>query len=299
MAINRGNFAELLEPGLHAIYGDTYAQYPPEFEGVFDVKTSSRHNEEDQSITGFGATVTKAEGGSVSFDVAYQGYKKTYTHITYGLGFIVTREMVEDDLYRKIIAMPQALARSVRQSVELLAANILNNGFTGDDQSDGKDLFDTSRPLVGGGTWQNKPTTAADLSVTSLEQAFIDIAGYVDDRNLKMMARPMKLIIPKEESWQAQVILGSMGMPGTANNDLNPAKNIFPGGVQVMHWLTDTNAWFIKTDVPNGLTFFWRRRPEFTRDNDFNSENGKFKTTYRCDVGSTDPRGSYGNSGST
>lgn len=299
MPINTGNFGELLEPGLRVVYGDAYNNYQEEYSRVFDVKTSSQANEEDLSITGFGPTVVKSEGGSVSYDIAYQGYKKTYTHVTYGLGFIVTREMVEDDLYRKIVAMPQALAKSVRDSVELLAANIFNNGFTGNDQSDGKDLFDTSRPLVGGGTWQNKPTTAADLSVTSLEQAFIDIADYVNDRGLKIFAQPKTLIVPKEEAWQAQIILNSMQMPGTTNNDINPARNVFPGGVVVMHWLTDTNAWFIKTDVPNGLTFFWRRKPEFTRDNDFDSENAKFKTTYRCSVGSTDPRGCYGNSGSS
>lgn len=297
MPITTPNFGELLEIGLRKIYGDSYPDYEEEFSKVFDVQTSTKANEDELSMTGFGLVPTKDEGGSISYDTAYEGFKKTYTHVTYGLGFIVTREMVEDDQYRKIAALPNALKRSVSQSVEILAATVLNNAFTSGTLSDGSYLCATGRVLEAGGTWQNRPTTAADFSVTALEQAYIDIANYVDGRGLKMKAMPQKLIITTTDAWNANVILASAQMPGTANNDINPARNVIPGGVQVMHYLTDTDAWFLKTDVPNGLTFFWRRRPEFTRDNDFDTENAKFKTTFRCSVGATDARGIYGNPG--
>jgi len=294
-----GDLSAILEPGLRMIYGLTYNQFERQFTNVFDVKESKMHNEEDRSMTGFGYAQVKDEGGGISFDLMYQGFQKIYTHVEYSLGFQVSRILVEDDLYNIINQLPAALARSNWQTLELLTANILNNAFTGNDQNDGKDLCDTARPLEGpGATWQNKPTVSADFDLTSLEQAIIDIGDYVDGRGLKMKAMPKKLIVPLSEAWQADVVLNTAQRPGTQLNDKNPASSgLFPGGVQVMNWLTDPDAWFIQTDVPNGLTFFWRRHMEFGRDNDFNTQNAKFASTFRCSQGSTDPRGIYGNPG--
>ena len=295
MAAYSGNFGELLELGLRIVYGDTYKQYPEEYSKVFEVDTSTKPFEEDLRLAGLGEVPEKPEGQSVTYDMIDQGETHRYTHATFGLGFAVPRELLEDDQYRKIKQMPKALARSVRHSVEQLAADVLNSGFSGSSGIDGKGLFDTAHPTVSGGTYQNKPTTASDLTVTSLEQAFIDIATYIDERGLKIMAIPKLLVVHPADRFNAEVVLKPSQIPGTANNDVNPMYQAL--GFTTMHWLTDPDAWFVVTDVPNGLTFFWRRRPEFTRDNDFDSEIAKFKTTYRCSVGWTDPRGVYGNPG--
>ena len=294
------NFSELLWPGLRKIYGDAYTSFPEEYTQVFEIDSSTKSYEYDLSVSGLGLVPEKAQGQPISYDTAYQGYKKTYTHVTYGMGFMVTREMYEDDQYRVIKGMPKGLARSTRHSIELLAANILNYGFTGSSAyygSDSKELCATDHPLIGGGTFSNELATSADLDITSYEQALIDIQKFTDDRGLKIYAKPMKLIIPPELSFQAQMILKSSQLPDTANNNYNPAQGTMPGGFTTMHWLTDTDAWFIKTDVPNGLTFIWRRRPDFGQDNDFDSENAKYKTTYRCSLGWTDPRGVFGSPG--
>jgi hypothetical protein len=192
--------------------------------------------------------------------------------------------------------LPKALARSVRHTVEILGANILNNGFSGSYLgADAVALFSTSHPLLGGGTWANRPAVDADLSMTSYEQALIDIQAFVDDRGLLVVARPKKLVVTINNDWTCQQLLKSEYDPETNFNAINPAKGTIP--YMVGHWLTDPDAWFIITDVPDGIVFYWRRRPKFTQDNEFSSENGLWKTTFRCIQGWDDPRGAYGSSG--
>lgn len=298
MSINTGNFAELLEPGLRKIYGDAYNDYAEEYSKVFEVDSSSKNFEKDHSITTLGLAQTKHQGASINYADPADGYTKTYTHATYGLGFIVTRELWEDALYRNIKGLPKALARSVRQTIEYLAATHLNNAFSSSyTGSDSKELCATDHPLVKGGTGRNELSTSADLDITSYEQALIDIQTFVDDASLKVAAQPKRMIIHPSNVFQAQMILKSSMLPDTANNNYNPAQGTMPGGYVVMHWLTDEDAWFIQTDVPNGLTWLWRRRPEFTKDNDFDSENAKFKTTFRCSSGWSDWRGVFGSPG--
>lgn len=302
MSLTRNNLAALLLPGLRKLWGDSYQDYPEEFSQIFDVDGSSnRSYEEDHGITSLGLVPTKAEGRGINYDTIFDGYTTRYTHITYGLGFIVTREMIEDDLYRKIRQMPKALARSVRHTVEILAQNVLNNAFVGGTSlGDGKTLIASDHPLKGGGTFTNLISVAADLDITSIEQAIIDInTNWIDDRGLKIKALPKKLIVHPNYDFQAKMILKSAGLPDTANNNINPAQGIIPEGHTCLHWLSDTNAWFIKTDIPNGLTFFWRRKPEFDNDSDFDSENAKFKTTFRMSSGATDPRCIYGSPGAS
>ena len=298
--INTANFANLLEPGLRKIYSDEYNDYAEEYSKVFEIDSSTKNKEYDQSLTTLGLVGEKAQGAGVDYSDPVQGYKKTYTHATYGKGFSITRELWEDALYRNIKAMPKALARSVRQTIEYLAANHLNYAFTASAAyygSDSKELCATDHPLISGGTSRNELATAADLDITSYEQALIDIQTFVSDESLKIAAKPKKMIIHPSNVFQAQMILKSSMLPDTANNNYNPAQGTMPGGYVVMHWLTDEDAWFVQTDVPNGLTWIWRRRPEFTKDNDFDSENAKFKTTFRAASGWSDWRGIFGSPG--
>jgi hypothetical protein len=300
--INTGNFATLLEPGLRKIYGDAYNDYPEEYSKVFAIDSSTKNKEYDQEISTFGLVPTKTQGTGVTFATDPQEmFKKTYTHVAYGLGFSITRELWEDALYRNIKAMPGALARSVRQTVELLAANHFNYAFTASAAyygSDSKELCATDHPLSTGGTSRNELSTAADLDITSYEQALIDIQAIVDTNGLKISARPKRLIVAPANVFQAQMILKSTQLPDTAYNNYNPAQGTMPGGYETMHWLSDDDAWFIQTDIPNGMTWFWRRRPEFTKDQDWDSENAKFKTTFRASSGWSDWRGVFGSPGS-
>lgn len=296
MSINSTNFSELLDPGLKKIYGDAYQDYPEQYSAIFGVENSTKNKEETLSMTGFGLVPTKAQGQGITYDDAFQGYKGTLTHSTYGMGFIVTREMFEDDQYNKINGLPKALARSVRHTIETHAANVLNRAFNSSyTGADAKELCATDHPLIAGGTFKNELTTAADLSMTSFEQALIDIGDLVDDRGLLVAAKGKKLVIPSELTWTAKQLLGSDKDPETANNAINPANGMMDFSVN--NFLTDPDAWFITTDVPNGLVFYWRRRPEFTKDNDFDSENAKWKTTFRCSMGWDDPRGIFGSPG--
>lgn len=296
MTTNTSNFGELLEPGLALLYGDSYKQFGEEYSKVFTIKSSSKQTEHTLSMTGFGLMPTKAQGAGVTYDDPIQGYKQSLTHVSYGLGFIVTLEMYEDDLYNKINALPVALARSGAHTVEVTAANILNRAFNSSyTGADAKEMCATDHPLIGGGTMSNELTTAADLSMTSLEQALIDISNFTDDRGLQIAAKPKQLIIPPELEWTAQQLLKSEKDPESANNAINPAKGIMP--YTVNHFLTDTDAWFIQTDVPNGLVFYWRRRPALTKDNDHDSDNAKFKSTMRFISGWDDFRGIFGSPG--
>ncbi len=297
MSLATGNFGELLYPGLKSIYGDAYKDYPEEFSKIFRMETSKQAYEKTLGMTGFGLASVKTEGSGVAYDDAYQGYTQTLTHVAYGLGFIVTSEMYEDDQYGKIKALPKALKRSVNHTIEQYAANILNNAFSSGTGPDTSYLCVTTHALVGGGTEQNCLSTSADLSMTSLEQAFIDIGDLVDDRGLLTYIKAKKLIIPPELEWTAKQILQSDKDPESNYNAINPAKGIFPEGFMVSHYMTDSDMWFIETDAPQGLVFYWRKKPEFTKDNDFDTDNAKFKTVYRCIVGWDDWRGIYGSPG--
>lgn len=294
--ILKAHFSEALEPGIRKWYGDSYKQHKPQYTEIFDVKNSMKSSEYSMSHTGFGLVPVKNQAGSVSYTDTQQGNKNTLTNVTYGLGFIVSRELFEDDQYNIISKKPKALARSVRHTVETLGANILNNGFdSGYTGADGKELFSTIHPLLGGGTEQNEPTTAADLSMTSYEQALIDIGSLKDDMSLRLAAKGTKLIVPINLDWSAQQLLRSSLDPESNFNAINPANGTMP--YVVNNFLTDPDAWFIKTDVTDSMPFYWRRKPAFTKDNDFDSENAKFKTTFRCIMGWDDWRGIYGSPG--
>jgi len=296
MSVGTSNFGELLEPGLKKIYGQEYAQYTEVYPRVFNVDSSTKAFEESLSLTGFGQVPEKVQGQSVTYNDPKQNWVNRLTHVTYGLGYIVTREMYEDDQYKKMAGFTRALARSVRHTIETINANILNNAFSSSyTGGDGLELCSTAHLLGGGGTYQNELSTAADLSATSLEQACIDIGDLVDDAGLLVRAMPKMLVVPNELSWTAQKLLGSSLDPDSANNAINPANGLMPH--TVWNFLTDPDAWFITTDIPNGLVTYFRRRPEFSRDNDFDSENAKFKTTYRMIAGWDDPRGLFGSSG--
>lgn len=294
------NFGALLAPGLRIIWGDKYDEFAEEYSKVFNVINSTRNYEEDHSITSLGLVPEKSQGSSIKYDTFYDGRTKRYTPKTYGLGFTVSREMYEDLLYTNttLKKAPAALARSDKFTIEILAANVLNNAFSATQLgADGIRLCATNHPLVGGGTLSNRPATDADLDITSFENALIAIqTDFVDDRGHKIRAIPKKLIIHPSEQFQAQMILKSAQRPDTANNNINPVYN-YNVEIIPLNWLTAPSAWFLQTDVPDGLTFVWRRRPDFAQTDDFDSENAKFKTTFRCDMGWTDFRGIYGTSG--
>lgn len=296
MTMATGNFGELLEPGLREIWGVQQKQYDPEYTKVFEIKNSSKATEHTLSLAGFGVMPTKNQGASVSYDDAKQGNKQSLTHVTYGLGCIITLEMYEDDQYDKINAMPRLLSLAGNRRVETNAANILNNAFTAAYAGgDGKELCATDHPLEKGGTGRNELSTSADLSMTSLEQALIDIGAFVDGAGQLMKAMPKRLIIPTALEWTARQLLGSEKDPENANNAINPAKGMMP--YVVMHYLTDPDAWFVQTDVMNGLVHYWRRKPAFTKDNDHDTDNAKFKETMRFIQGWDDFRCVFGSPG--
>jgi hypothetical protein len=291
------NFSELLEPGLRTVFDQNDRAWPEEWSKIFEKVATSKYQEHDFFTSGFGVAPVKAEGDSISYDNVYRGFKKTYTQVVYGLGFTVTREMYEFDQYRHMNQKPKALARSMNETVEILCANILNNAFTSGTGADAKYLCATDHPTATGGTWTNSMSAAADLSITSFEAALIAIGAFVDHRGLKFRAIPQRLIVSTSEAFTAEIILKSAGLPETPNNDMNPAKGILPQGHVVNHYLTDADAWFIQTDAPNGLLTFWSRNKEFGKDNDFDSDNAKFKSTMALAVGWTDPRCIYGSAG--
>lgn len=298
--INTTSFAKALWPGVNAWYGAEYAKHPEEYTKLFESNTSKRNFEEDVGQSGFGLAVIKEEGNGISYDSARQGFTTRYRHVTYGLGFIITREMYEDGMYDTYAKKrAQNLAFSMRQTKEILGAAIYNNGFTSGTGGDGQYMLDNDHPNVAGGTWSNILATAADLSEASLEQACLDIAEFRDDRGLLIAVKPRTLIIPPELEFEAARILKTVGRVGTDLNDVNALKEMgkFPGGVVVNHYLTDADAWFIRTDARDGLKYFSRRNDEFSTDNDFDTENAKFKATFRCSFGWTDPRGIYGSPG--
>ena len=294
-------WAKSLWPGINKWYGDAYNEYPVEWDKIFDKETSSRAYEEDVGVSGYGLLRVKPEGAAIEYDSARQGFTTRYNHVVYSLGFIITREIFDDDQYDVVgKRRAQALAFSVRQTKEIIGANVLNNAFSGSyTGGDGVALISNAHPNVSGGTWSNRPTTYADLSEASLEQAYIDIANFTDDRGLRIAVIPNKLIVPVTLTFEAERILKTARRVGTANNDINVINQMgmFPGGVHVNHYLTDTDAWFIKTNAKNGLKYFERRGDEFGMDNDWDTENAKFKASFRSSWGWTDPRGAYASQG--
>jgi len=299
--ITSSSFAKLLWPGLNSIYGKEYADYPVEWEKLFEKNTSDRAYEEDLGLSSFGLASVKSEGAPITYDAERQGFTSRYNHVVYALGFIITREIYEDDQYGKVGAQKaKALARSMRQTKEINAANVYNRAFSGSGYlgGDGKTMLASDHPNVAGGTFSNIIGTAADLSEAALEQAVIDIAGFRDDRGLLIAAKPEKLVIPYQLQFEAKRILGSDGRVGTDLNDPNVLKDmgIF-SNVITNHYLTDSDAWFILTSVKDGLKYFERRGDQFEMDNDFDTENAKFKATARYSFGWSDPRAIYGSAG--
>jgi len=301
MPMVTGNFGKLLWPGLNAIYGKAYAEHAEEYVDLFDKNTSSKRYEEDLGLVGFGLAGTKPEGTSLSYDAESQGFLTRYTHVTYGIGFIISEELMEDDQYAEVgQRRAKGLAFSMRQTKETVAANVYNRAFTGTyTGGDGKEMCATNHPNVSGGTWSNELTTAADLSEAALEQASIDIMGWTNDRGLKINVIPQTLIIPSALVFDADRILESPLRSGTSDNDLNALRAMgkFPGGIKVNHYLTDADAWFIRTNAPDGLKYFERRADKFGMDDDFDTSNAKFKATARYSFGWTDPRGIFGSPG--
>lgn len=294
--ITTGNHPKALWPGMHAFFGASYGEHPEEYREIFSVEKSGKNYEEDTKLTGFGLAPVKTEGGSVSYDTETQGYTKRYSHTVYGLGYIVTEEELEDNLYEQVSRKRiKRLAFSMRQTKEIVGANVLNRAFNSSYVGgDSKELLATDHPSMAG-NFQNELTTPADLSEAALEDMVILIGQAKNERGLNIALRPTKLIVPVNLMFDAKRILKSELQPGTANNDINALKGMFDFSVN--HYLTDTNAWFVKTNVPNGMTMFERRALAFTKDNDFDTENAKAKATMRFSVGWTDPLGMFGSAG--
>jgi phage major head subunit gpT-like protein len=303
MPITTGSLTKALWPGVNAWYGETYQEWPAEYVDLFDEQNSSKAFEEEVGISGFGLAVEKGEGTGVSYDDARQSFVTRYVNRTYALGFIITQEAIEDNQYNLAVLGrrdAKALAFSMRQTREILAANVYNRAFTGTYTfGDGSALCVTTHPLYAGGTISNTLSVAADLSEASLEQACIDVAGFVNDRGLKISIMPKSLVIPKELMFEATRILKSELQSNGANNDINALRvmGLFPGGVKINHYLSDTDAWFIRTNAPEGMKYFNRVGNEFKPDNDFDTGNAKFKARFRCSFGNTDPRAIYGSPG--
>lgn len=298
--ITTGNHPKALWPGMRKFWGRTYSEHPVEWKSIFEEHTSEKNYEEDTEVTGFGLATVKDQGNAVSYDSESQGPTKRYTHIVYGLGYIVTREEMEDNLYEEVSKKRiKALAFSIRQTEEIIAANILNRAFNSSYVgADSKELLATDHPTLDG-TQSNEMATPADLSEASIEDLCIQIMNAKNSRGLRIALMPQKLIVSPSEAFNAERILKSTQQTGTANNDINAirAMGVFPKGHVVNHYLTNTDDFFIQTNCPNGLMRFTRRSTEFKQDNDFDTENAKAKSTLRFSVGWTDFRGLFGSAG--
>ena len=302
MAISRSQLLKELLPGLNALFGMEYAKYGEEHKEIYETETSERSFEEETKLSGFSTAPVKAEGSAIAYDNAQEAWSTRYTHETIALGFSITEEAVEDNLYDSLSARyTKALARAMSYTKQVKAAATLNNGFSGSYVGgDGVALFSTAHPLVGGGTNSNTPAVQVDLNETSLEAAVIQISGWTDERGLLIAAKPRKLIVPPSLMFVADRLLKTEARVGTADNDINALKNMgsIPEGSTVNHFLTDTNAWFIKTDVPNGLKHFVRSPMNTSMDGDFDTGNVRYKARERYSFGWSDPLGMWGSSGS-
>ena len=301
MAISRQQLAKELEPGLNALFGLEYQNYENQHTEIFDIENSDRAFEEEVMLSGFANAAVKSEGAAVTFDTANESFTSRYTHETIALAFAITEEAIEDNLYDRIATRyTKALARSMAQTKQIKAANVLNNGFSSSfPGGDGKELFATDHPTQSAGELKNELSTSADLSETSLEQAMIDIAAFKDERGFKIAARGLKLIIPSELQFTAERILKSPARVGTADNDLNAlsSKGMLPQGYVVNNYLTDTDAFFIKTDVPNGMKMFNRAALKTAMEGDFDTGNVRYKARERYSFGFSDWRGMFGSPG--
>ena len=300
MAISRAQLVKELEPGLNALFGLEYKNYADEHTQIYDIENSDRAFEEEVMLSGFANAQVKPEGSSVNFDSATESFTARYTHETLALAFSITEEAIEDNLYDRLASRyTKALARSMANAKQVKAANVLNNGFDSNfTGGDGVELFSTAHPIVAG-TFKNELSTAADLNETSLEQSLIDSAAMTDERGWKIAARGMKLILPSELQFTAERLMKSQGRTGTADNDINAVANMgmIPQGYVVNHYLTDTDAFFIKTDVPNGLKMFVRSPVKTSMEGDFETGNVKYKARERYSFGFSDPRGIFGSPG--
>ena len=300
MAISRSQLVKELEPGLNALFGLEYKRYEMEHEEIFDKETSERAFEEEVMLSGFGNAAIKAEGSGVSYDQAQETFTARYTHNTIALAFAITEEAIEDNLYDRLASRyTKALARSMANTKQITAANVLNNGFsTSYPGGDGSPLFSTTHATLAG-TFQNTLSTQADLNETSLEQSLIDIANFTDERGLKIAGQGVKLIVPVQGQFTAERLMKSQGRVGTTDNDINAIRNMgmLPQGYVVNHFLTDSDAFFIKTDVPNGMKYFERSPIRTSMEGDFDTGNVRYKARERYSFGWSDPRGIYGSPG--
>jgi|TARA_X000001388_G_scaffold55125_1_gene40554 hypothetical protein len=301
MAINRAQLVKELTPGLHALFGLEYDRYENEHEDIFDTESSERAFEEEVMLTGFGEASVKGEGAAVVYDTAQESFTARYSHETVALAFALTEEAIEDNLYDTLSSRyTRALARSMQTTKQVKAANVLNNAFNSSFVGgDGKELCATDHPTVGNIDQKNELTTAADLNETSLEQALIDIAAFQDERGLKINAQATKLIIPPALQFTADRLMESPGRVNTSDNDINAIRNMgmVSGGYAVNHYLTDTDAFFLKTDVPNGLKHFVRTPVSTSMEGDFETGNVRYKARERYSFGFSDWRGIFGSPG--
>lgn len=301
MAISRAQLLKELLPGLNALFGLEYKRYGEEHKEIFETESSERSFEEETKLSGFSAAPVKNEGSAIAYDNAQEAFTSRYNHETIALGFSLTEEAVEDNLYASLSSRyTKALARAMAYTKQTKAAAILNNGFdTAYTGGDGKPLFSATHPLVSGGVNANIPSTAADLNETSLEAAVIQIAAWTDERGLLIAAKPKKLVLPPALMFVATRLLETEQRVGTADNDVNALKNngSIPGGYTVNHFLTDTDAWFLTTDVPNGLKHFNRAALSNSMDGDFDTGNVRYKSRERYSFGWSDPLGMYGSAG--
>ena len=301
MAINRAQLVKELVPGLNALFGLEYARYANEHTMIFDTESSDRAYEEEVMLSGFGEAAVKGEGAAVKYDTAQETWTARYVHNTVALAFSLTEEAMEDNLYDTLSARyTRALARSMQQTKQIKAANVLNNGFsTTYPGGDGKPLMTTDHGTLTAGDLKNELTTAADLNETSMEQALIDLAGFKDERGLKVNAQAQRLIVPPALQFIADRLLNTPGRVGTADNDINAIRNMsmIPDGYAVNHYLTDTDAWFLKTDVPNGMKHFVRTAVSTNMEGDFETGNVRYKARERYSFGWSDWRGIFGSPG--
>ena len=303
MAISRAQLLKELLPGLNALFGLEYARYGEEHKEIYETETSERSFEEETKLSGFSAAPVKNEGSAIAYDNAQEAWSTRYTHETIALGFSITEEAIEDNLYDSLSARyTKALARAMAYTKQVKAAAVLNNGFSGSyPGGDGVALFSTAHPLVSGGTNSNTPSTQVDLNETSLEAAVIQIAAWTDERSLLIAAKPKKMIVPPALMFVADRLLETELRVGTNDNDINAIKNMgaVPEGYTVNHFLTDPNAWFLTTDVPNGMKHFVRTPLQNSMDGDFDTGNVRYKARERYSFGWSDPLGMWGSSGSS
>jgi hypothetical protein len=305
MAISRSQLLKELLPGLNALFGMEYSRYGEEHKEIYATETSERSFEEETKLSGFSAAPVKSEGAAIAYDNAQEAFTARYTHETIAYGFAITEEAIEDNLYDSLSARyTKSLARSMAYTKQTKGAAVLNNGFTNSSQyygGDGVPLFSTQHPLISGGVNSNRPATGADLNETSLENAVIQIAAWTDERGLLIAAKPRKLIVPPALMFVATRLLDTELRVATADNDINALKFMgsIPEGYTVNHFLTDTNAWFLTTDVPNGMKHFIRTPMATSMDGDFDTGNVRYKARERYSFGWSDPLGMFGSPGSS